>query len=71
MTKQLADGLICIHLDKNDWTVDKHLGRETDATSAFIYLSHLSEVGKTWKFYYLQLLIHTRKIIQLVGSPKG
>ena len=36
MTKQLADGLICIHLDKNDWTVDKHLGRETDATSAFI-----------------------------------
>ena len=52
MTKQLADGLICIHLDKNDWTVDKHLGRETDATSAFINIYPI-EVVKIWELYYL------------------
>ena len=35
--QQSADGLICIQLDKNDWTAeDKHLGGETDATSALI-----------------------------------
>ena len=35
--KQLADGLICIQLEKNGWTApDKHLGGEADATSALI-----------------------------------
>ena len=37
VAQQSADGLICIQLDKNDWTAeDKHLGGETDATSALI-----------------------------------
>ena len=48
MDKQLADGLICIQLEKNDWTEDKHLGGKTDATSAFRRATQTVLWGNTW-----------------------
>ena len=43
VVQQLADGLICIQLDKNDWTAeDKHLGGKTDATIALITASQIA-----------------------------
>ena len=47
VAQQSADGLICIQLDKNDWTAeDKHLGGETDATSALITTSQIAPLRK-------------------------
>ena len=46
VAQQSADGLICIQLDKNDWTAeDKHLGGETDATSALITYDIASQIA--------------------------
>ena len=60
VVQQSADGLICIQLDKNDWTVeDKHLGGETDATSALITVSQIAPLRKHMEPLQMDSLVLT------------